>query len=88
MRVPYAIPRSRLLKKAHLRRPIWGGYPRARALAAAYPSVRLDPAALGAPPRVPIQRMGAPPCTWTFLGSLGEDGFSGILLNALPDGGR
>jgi len=31
-------------------------------------------------PRVPIQRMGAPPGLWTFLSSLGESGFFSSLL--------
>jgi len=41
---------SRLLKKAHLRRPTFGGYPRARAALRRTDQVRLAPA--------PILRMG------------------------------
>ena len=63
---------SRLLKKAHL--PRW----RARAAlrrTRKYVS-HLHPSSGWVP--------GAPPCIWTFLSSLGENGFFSILLNPHP----
>jgi hypothetical protein len=50
MRVAVPIRLSRLLKKAHLRRPTFGGYPRARAALRRTDQLRLAPA--------PILRMG------------------------------
>ena len=64
--------RDRLLKKAHLLGPTCGGYPRARALAAAY----LEYASLG--PGYPSVGWVTPPCIWAFLSSLGEYRFVSI----------
>jgi hypothetical protein len=56
------------------------GYPHAGALAAAYRKYAWTHLRWVPRPRVPIQRMGAPPGIWTFLSSLGESGFFSLRL--------
>jgi len=56
------------------------GTRRARAALRRTDQVRLRPTSGGYPAPGTHRKMGAPPCIWTFLSSLGENEFFSVLL--------